>query len=75
MDLCYVPLEDLVERCRESERQRDELAAACHNTVENCTSCYHGFIYGNIPEDGPESECPVCYQSIQALAALDQEAQ
>ena len=54
--------------------QRDELAAACRNTVDNCTTCYHGAIYGDILEDGPDTSCPICFQAIQALAALDQEA-
>ena len=44
-----------------------ELLEAAKATVENC-SCYHGEIYGLIPEDGPIEPCPICGPARAAIA-------
>lgn len=50
------------------ENERGNLAAH----IANCSRCYKGDIYGQIPEDGPLDTCDNCLPEREALAQYNE---
>lgn len=50
------------------ENERGNMAAH----IANCSRCYQGLVYGQIPEDGPLRTCDNCEPEREALAQYNE---